>query len=300
MSLLSMTGFGAARAERALPDGAQLAVRAEIRTVNHKHLQSKVRLPQDYGVLEPVLDKLVRSKLARGSVQVSLDISRTGGAPMFDVDEGALSHYLDLQRKVAERHGIAQVDSVEKLLGLPGVIVQKRAAEGIEGTGPEAELVVSVMTEALAALVEMRGVEGDAMERDLRQSADAITSLVADVEDCVPDILLRHKARLLERVGELSGNTGVTEADLAREIALLADRLDVAEELARLKSHIDQLDGLLTNGGAVGRKLDFLAQEFFREANTIGSKCSDSAVAHLVVELKTQVERLREQVQNVE
>lgn len=295
-----MTGFGAARAERALPDGAELAVRAEIRTVNHKHLQSKVRLPQDYGVLEPVLEKLVRSKLARGSVQVSLDISRTGGAPMFDVDEVALDHYLDLQRQVAERHGIAQVDSVEKLFGLPGVIVQRRAAEGIQGTGPEAELVISVMTDALAALVEMRGVEGDAMERDLRHSADAITSLVSDVEACVPDIVLRHKARLVERVGELCVSSGVTEADLAREIALLADRLDVAEEIARLKSHIDQLDALLTKGGAVGRKLDFLAQEFFREANTIGSKCSDSAVAHLVVELKTQVERLREQVQNVE
>ena len=295
-----MTGFGAARAEQTLPDGAQLAVRAEIRTVNHKHLQAKVRLPQDYGVLEPVLDKLVRSKLARGSVQISLEIARTGGAPLFGVDEAVLDRYLELQRQVAERHGIAQVDSIDKLLGLPGVIVQRRAAEGIEGTGPEAELVLAVVGEALAALVQMRGVEGDAMERDLRQSADAITSMVADIEACVPDILVRHKARLVERVGELSGNAGVTEADLAREIALLADRLDVAEEITRLKSHIDQLDALLTKGGAVGRKLDFLAQEFFREANTIGSKCSDSAVAHLVVDLKTQVERLREQVQNVE
>ncbi|MFT6833679.1 MAG: hypothetical protein ACJAZN_003864, partial [Planctomycetota bacterium] len=109
-----------------------------------------------------------------------------------------------------------------------------------------------------------------------------------------------HRARLVERVGELSSHPGTTEADLAREIALLSDRLDVSEEITRLDSHLDQLSGLLEGGGAIGRKLDFLAQEFFREANTIGSKCSDAAVAHLVVDLKTHVERLREQVQNVE
>ena len=110
----------------------------------------------------------------------------------------------------------------------------------------------------------------------------------------------RHRGRLLERVRELSGDASVAEADLAREVALLADRLDVSEEVTRLQSHLEQLEKVLAGGGPVGRQLDFLAQEFFREANTVGSKCNDAEVAHLVVDLKTQVERLREQVQNVE
>lgn len=300
MALLSMTGFGAARAERSLPDGVLLAVRAEVRTVNHKHLQVKVRLPQDHGVLEAPIERLVRGRLARGAVQLFLEVARTGGEPGYDVDEVALARYAELQRSLAARNDLAPAPNVASLMTLPGVIVPRRAAESVRADGPEAEAVLSVVGEAIDQLLEMRGVEGDAMERDLRTSADAITELVGQIEERVPDILVRHKARLVERVAELSGDAAITEADLAREVALLSDRLDVAEEITRLRSHIDQLAGLLDAGGAIGRKLDFLAQEFFREANTIGSKCSDSGVAHLVVDLKTQVERLREQVQNVE
>lgn len=295
-----MTGFGAARAERSLPGGALLAVRVEVRTVNHKHLQLKVRLPQDHGVLEPAVERLVRGRLARGAVQMSIEVALTGGEPSYDVDEAAFARYVELQRGLSERHGLDAVDSVDELLTLPGVIVPRRASEGVAADGPEAEAVLAVVGEAIDRLLEMRAVEGDAMERDLRTSAGEIVALVGSIEERVPEILVRHRARLVERVRDLAGDTTITEADLAREVALLADRLDVAEEIARLRSHIDQLDALLSKGGAIGRKLDFLAQEFFREANTIGSKCSDSAVAHLVVDLKTQVERLREQVQNVE
>lgn len=295
-----MTGFGAARAERSLAGGVQLAVRAEVRTVNHKHLQAKVRVPQEYGALEAAVDKLVRARLARGAVQVAVEVARSGGEPGYDVDEAAFARYAALQQELAERHGVAHASGVDGLLTLPGVIVPRRASEGVSAEGDEAEAVLSVVGEAIDRLLEMRAVEGDAMERDLRHSAGEIVRIVDEIAERVPDIVARHRARLVERVAELCGDATVTEADLAREIALLADRLDVAEELARLRSHIDQLDGLLTSGGAVGRKLDFLAQEFFREANTIGSKCSDSGVAHLVVDLKTQVERLREQVQNVE
>ncbi|MEE2941242.1 MAG: YicC/YloC family endoribonuclease [Planctomycetota bacterium] len=295
-----MTGFGAARAERSLPGGALLAVRAEVRTVNHKHLQLKVRLPQDHGVLEPPLERLVRGRLARGAVQLSVEVALTGGEPGYDIDEATFARYVELQRTLAARHGLEAADGVEDLLTLPGVVVPRRASSGVAVDGQEAAAVLDVVGEALDRLVEMRAVEGEAMERDLRVSAAQVVRLLGEIEERVPEILVRHRARLVERVRDLAGDASIAEADLAREVALLADRLDVAEEIARLRSHVDQLDALLAKGGAIGRKLDFLAQEFFREANTIGSKCSDSVVAHLVVDLKTQVERLREQVQNVE
>lgn len=301
MGLLSMTGFGAARGEATLPDGAQLSAVCEVRTVNHRHLQAKIRLPQEFGALEPQLDKLIRNKLARGSVQVAIDVTRTGGTSAIDIDEAACERYMHLSASLAKRYDIAPVRDIRDLFSLPGVVVQARGNQAATSDdGPEAALVKSVALEALEALIAMRSVEGEAMARDLRSSAAEVQRIVKAIERLVPGILERHRGRLVERVAELSKNTATTEADLAREIALLSDKLDVSEEITRLESHLDQLATLLDKGGSIGRKLDFLAQEFFREANTIGSKCSDSEVAHLVVDLKTHVERLREQVQNVE
>jgi len=298
-----MTGFGAARAEATLADGAQFAVTVEVRSVNHRHLQAKIRLPHEFGALESSLDKLVRSKLARGSVQMSVDVARTGGEPTFDVDEAAVERYLRLQRGLARKFtefDLAEVDSVTELLGLPGVVVTSHGRSEVEADGPEAQLVTQVVGEALDGLTKMRQVEGAAMGADVAKSGDAVEALVATISERMPDVVKEHRAKLVERVAELAGDTQLSESDLAREIALIADRLDVAEEIARLASHLDQLRSVLDKGGAVGRQLDFLAQEFFREANTIGSKCNDAGVAHLVVDLKTHVERLREQVQNIE
>jgi uncharacterized protein (TIGR00255 family) len=303
MTLHSMTGFGAARAETTLDDGAQLAVTAEVRTVNHRHLQAKIRLPHEFGALEASLDKLVRSKLARGSVQLAVDVTRTGGEPTFDVDVQAAERYLKLQRDLKARfegEDLDDIESVTELLGLPGVVVQSRRTAELDADGPEAALVRSVVGGALDALVTMRRAEGAAMGADVEKCGRSIAGQVERIAARMPDVVKAHRAKLLERVGELAGDTQLSESDLAREIALLADRLDVSEEIARLGSHLDQLGAVLSKGGAVGRQLDFLAQEFFREANTIGSKCSDAEVAHLVVDLKTQVERLREQVQNIE
>ena len=184
----------------------------------------------------------------------------------------------------------------------PALPTQRQPQETGASLGPVRLLVVGHHCEAaLARRASTGGVRrGGRLEVFEVFEVFEVVRLVGEIEERVPDILVRHRARLVERVRDLAGDVSIAEADLAREVALLADRLDVAEEIARLRSHLDQLDALLAKGGAIGRKLDFLAQEFFREANTIGSKCSDSVVAHLVVDLKTQVERLREQVQNVE
>jgi uncharacterized protein (TIGR00255 family) len=165
----------------------------------------------------------------------------------------------------------------------------------------EARLLRQAVDGALEALGEMREREGAALARDLRRSAKSIAALVQRIAKRMPQVVRAHHEALKQRVGELlEGRAAPADAELARELALLADRLDVTEELTRLSSHIGQLDVLLERSGAVGRQLDFLVQEFLREANTVGSKCSDAQVAHLVVELKTWIERLREQVQNIE
>jgi uncharacterized protein (TIGR00255 family) len=160
---------------------------------------------------------------------------------------------------------------------------------------------LQTVADALEALTQMREREGAATKRDLQKNAAAIARVVARIQKRMPAAVRAHQKALHARVAELlGGSAGLQPTDLAREIALIADRMDVAEELTRLASHLDQLAGLLAKKGPVGRSLDFLVQEFLREANTIGSKCNDARVSHDVVEVKTLIERLREQVQNVE
>ena len=301
MTLHSMTGFGAARAERTLPDGSTLSIVVEIKTVNHRHLQTKVRLPIGFSSMESPVERAVRARLSRGAVQVSVELTRSGGGAAVRVDEQAVARYLAIQDSLLDQaEGLGRIASVSELLGLPGVIVQERSSHGGPRPDEEQGAVLAVVEEALDALVAMRAVEGEAMGVDVARSGEQIAGLVARVGERMSGAAERHRTRLLDRVRELAGDTSISETDLAREVALLAERLDISEELTRLESHLDQLRSVLEGGGAVGRQLDFLAQEFFREANTVGSKCNDADVAHLVVDLKTHVERLREQVQNIE
>ncbi len=181
---------------------------------------------------------------------------------------------------------------------MPGVLHVSEASADEE---QEAAWIEEVVRSALADLLRMRAVEGEAMVRDLRGRHQEIQDVCAAISVRAPKIVQEHAEKLRERVQALlASGSPVPPEDLAREVALLADRLDVSEELARLAAHLDLLDDLLSQGGPIGRKLDFLAQEFMREANTIGSKCSDAETAHQVVEMKTAIERLREQIQNVE
>jgi len=188
---------------------------------------------------------------------------------------------------------------MDTLLGLPGV-VSSRESEQPDSKGQK-KAILKIVAAGLAQLIEMRQVEGQAIAKDLEKNAKALARIVAKVDKRMPKVVKEHQKGLHARVAELLKASNSAQApDVSREIALLADRLDVAEETSRLHSHLDQLDAFLIESGPVGRKLDFLVQEIFREINTIGSKCSDAQVAHWVVEAKTFVERLREQVQNVE
>jgi uncharacterized protein (TIGR00255 family) len=286
-----MTGFGTSTARR-----EPLALRAEARSVNHRYLQVKTRLPAELQHLESDVEALVRKKLDRGSVVVTLIAERDGGELPVAVDFDAARRYAELLDRLARELGLPRDLGVAALVQLPGVV-----GAPADGRERDASLALGAVERAHDALIEMRASEGRSLAREMRKHCGAAVKLMAKVEKRMPQALRAHHESLRARVADLlGGKHPLSESDLAREIALLADRMDVSEELARLKSHLDQVDALLDEKGPVGRQLDFLVQELLREANTIGSKCNDAAVAQSVVELKAHIERLREQVQNVE
>jgi len=288
-----MTGFGAGSAEL-----GGLTIRTEIRAVNHRHLLVKTRLPAEFAHLESDVDGLLRKKLQRGAVTVSIQVTRTESPSNVTIHAEVAKRYQALTKKLQKELGLSGELSLPDLMGLPGVVGS--ADQGAAGER-EAKAVLKCVGQAASSMIAMREVEGDALAKDLEKNAKAVEKLVARIDKQMPKIVKAHHENLQRRVSDLLGKAGsVDSADLARELALLADKLDVSEEVSRLDSHLGQLRTMLGKGGSIGRKLDFLAQEFFREANTIGSKCNDADVAHMVVDLKTYIERMREQVQNVE
>jgi uncharacterized protein (TIGR00255 family) len=291
---LSMTGCG----EGVASDGSSTC-RVELRCVNNRFLKFSLRAREGFTALESRLEAAVRDRVKRGTVQMTLDLTGPAAPAARQFDEAQLEAYLGQLEHFCTRHDLAVPRAIDGLLGLPGILADSLPTN--EAAGAAWPLVSRALDAALDRLDAMRRSEGDAMARDMRSTLREITSIAARIRDRVPAALEEHRTRLLERIGRLLEQRGVslTEADLAREIAVLADRSDIAEELVRLESHVAQFDRLLDED-TPGRALDFLTQELAREANTVASKSSDVAIAHAVVELKTQVERLKELVQNVE
>jgi uncharacterized protein (TIGR00255 family) len=291
--LRSMTGFGAGAAQ-----GPGFDVRVELRAVNHRFLQFKLRVPSDLAGLEGELEKRARTRLTRGAVNGSVTLEATAEAGGATVDVAAAERLLEQLERAAESLGLEDRPTLAQLVGLPGVVRYETVELDRDAA---AEAVREAFDQALGALVAMREREGASLAEDLNGHIDALRGLVARVRERSPEAVREQQVALRERVEALLGpERPVEEKDLAREIALLADKLDVAEETSRLGIHLDHLTEQIAAGGAVGRKLDILVQEFLREVNTIGSKCNDSSLARDVIDAKTHVERLREQVQNVE
>jgi uncharacterized protein (TIGR00255 family) len=293
----SMTGFG--RVDFAV---GEQRFQLEVRSVNHRHLDLTVRLPRTFIEHESTLRARLKDCFARGKVDVSLLVSSGGGGEAEPrVDEVAALHYVTAARELAERHGLDASLDVGRLLQLPGVV---------RLTEPElpAETLQAALLDAVdgaaAAAVAMRDAEGAAIARDLEVRLEGITEACRGVEARAGTVAEAARERLGKRAEQLARETGVIdEARLHQEIVHAADRMDVTEEVVRLRSHVEQFGSTLqgaTPGEPVGRGLDFLLQEMLREANTIGSKGSDAPISQLVVELKTELERVREQIQNVE
>jgi uncharacterized protein (TIGR00255 family) len=288
----SMTGFGAGHGAAA---GEELDV--EVRSVNHKFCEVKIRLPREYAALEIEAAKLVKERLARGGVDVSIRRGAAAGGLAPRVDVQLAEAYARAFAELQARLGLATGATLADILAADGVV---RLDERDVDLDAARSAVRTALSAALDALVEMRAREGAALARDLSTRLDTIEVLAARVGELAPHAVEHHRARLEERIAELSRGIPIDPARLAQEVALLADRSDVAEELTRLASHVSQVRALLASDEPAGRKLDFLVQEMHREVNTTGSKSQSADIAAVVVALKAEVERMREQVQNVE
>lgn len=299
--IFSMTGFGAATRE----DGAR-RVTVEVRTLNHRYLKVGIKLPRALASLESEVEPIVKRHVRRGSVSVTCRYKDDHTTPAFRLDLAAAQSYrlqiLELWKSLGLYEPSGH-DRIEPLLSLPGVI---RPEEDDDATlGDEIQsLVLGTLEEALGVMVVARQQEGDELARVLLEHGDTLEGFVDTVAKRAPEIPKLHRDRLLQRtralLQELKAENDVTESDLHRELCLLADKADVAEEINRLKTHLQRYRAILKEGGEAGRKLDFLSQEMLREANTIGSKANDSDIAHAVVEMKVEIERMKEQVQNLE
>jgi uncharacterized protein (TIGR00255 family) len=288
----SMTGFGAGRGGA----GGE-TVEAEVRSVNHKFCEVKARLPREMASLETELVRQVKDRLARGGVEFSLRRSAARGAlsPRVDVDLAA--EYARAFEEVRERLGLSGQVSLSEVLSADGVVTLEERAVDLESARIAAGEALST---ALEALLSMREREGAALSRDLESRLAVVEGVAARLAELSPLSVETYRARLHERVAELSRGLAPDPVRLATEVALFADRTDVTEELTRLASHVAQMRGLLASGEPAGRKMDFLVQEMHREANTVGSKSQSAEAATAVVSLKAEIERMREQVQNVE
>ena len=291
----SMTGYG--RGEQSF-DGLQLTV--ELRAVNNRYLDCTVKMPRAYIFAEDAMKAKVQSAVARGKVDVFVTMVNTGGdAIVVTVNEALAKSYIDALEQLRRLgNGIVKKKYyVTDLARFSDVLTVEKQAENLDKVK---EQLLAVLDGAIADFNSMRTKEGERLCADILSRADTIEALLTKVEERSSQTVADYRARLEGKMREVLQNTQIDENRLLTEVAIFADKVAVDEETVRLHSHLGQLRELLSIGGAVGRKLDFLIQEFNREANTIGSKCNDLEIARHVVDIKAEIEKIREQVQNLE
>jgi uncharacterized protein (TIGR00255 family) len=294
MSLRSMTGFASAPVETGAVKGS-----VTIRSLNHRYLDVAVHLPRRLQGLEPELRAALQGRLHRGKVEVSVRAAlKDERAEVMVAPRPVIAGIVRGLREIQAEHGLEGGVSVADVARFPG------ALEVLDGDTSVDEAatrdILSSLQQALTGLDGMRRAEGSHLEADLRRALDSVEAAAARIESVSAAGQAEKREAVLARARELAGELGLDEARLYQEVVRLVDRHDVAEELQRLRSHVAQARGLLGTDGPCGKKLDFLAQELAREANTLGSKAVSAAMVQEVVALKTEVERVREQVQNVE
>ncbi|MCI9550695.1 MAG: YicC family protein [Oscillospiraceae bacterium] len=292
----SMTGYG--RGELSFEDGVQLTV--ELRAVNNRYLDCTVKMPRAYIFAEDAMKARVQKSAVRGKVDIFVTIVRGCGDDMVvTVNEELAKSYIDALYRLHNLGGgkVRREYYATDLARFPDVLTVEKAEEDPEQMKGR---LLSVLDLALEDFNAMRTTEGGRLAEDVLGRADTIEKLLGEVEERSPQTVNDYRTRLEAKMREVLQNTQIDEARLLTEAAIFADKVAVDEETVRLHSHLGQLRELLGTGGAVGRKLDFLIQEFNREANTIGSKCSDVEITRRVVDMKAEIEKIREQVQNLE
>ncbi len=291
--LRSMTGFGAAQGQC---DGVQYTV--EVRSVNNRYIKVSVKVPDIWASIENEVEKLLQARLSRGSVTLSVRMRISGENSAYTVNAAALKSYAS-QLEAIDVGSLAGANvNLASLLQLPGVCEPPRLGDICEKTR---DGLMALIIEAVDALVVMREHEGLVVQEDLLSQCKLVSETLSSVAERSPNVVVEYQQKLIERVTELTraGKVNIDEDHLAREVAIFADRSDINEEISRLNGHIEQFSSVCQSDDSVGRKLDFIAQEMLREANTIGSKANDGVIARGVVEMKTAIDRIKEQVQNV-
>ena len=289
----SMTGYG--RAQGSFSGGD---ITVEVKSVNNRYLDCGVKLPRGYAYLEEGIKSQVQKTISRGKVDVFITINAAGADNVkISVNEPVAKGYIDALRQLVQEYGIQDDISASAISRFSDVfLVEKQEQDENEVKSA----ISGVVAEALGAFDAMRTREGEALKNDLLQKAEGILTLVAKVEERSPITVKTYRERLTAKMQEVLEDRQIDEARIIQEAAIYADKVAVDEETVRLRSHVNQLQNMLSEGGVIGRKLDFLMQEMNREANTIGSKGNDVEQARNVVNIKSELEKIREQIQNIE
>lgn len=289
----SMTGYGRCQE---LVNGKDITV--EIKAVNHRYFEFSARTSRGYSFLEEKLKSFVNAAVSRGKVDMFVSIvSVDDDSCVVELNKTLADGYITALRKMAEEYSIRDDISVMSVSRYPDILTVRKAPDDEDKVWED---VKSVAQKALDGFISMRAAEGEKLLADVQSRLSAILSMVGEVELHQPETMAKYKERLREKIIELLGDAKVDEQRLLTECAIFADRIAVDEETVRLRSHIAQFESIINSGEPVGRKLDFVVQEMNREANTIGSKAQNTDIAHIVVNIKAEIEKIREQIQNIE
>ena len=289
----SMTGYGSAKGT---VEG--LDIHVELKSVNNRYLDCSVRLPRSFLFAEDMVKSLVQKHISRGKVDVFLNVDSSAAGDMtVRVNEGLLKGYVEAIGHIAEEYGLTNDISALSVARFPDVLTVEKRDLDAEAISAGMEKIVEA---ALQDFDSMRLREGEKLCEDVLSRLETISSLVSQVEEKAPETVAAYRQRLEQKMAEVLGTAGIDENRILAETAVFADHIAVDEETVRLRSHMSQLRTMIQGNSPTGRKIDFLIQEFNREANTIGSKCQNSEIAHVVVDLKSEIEKIREQIQNIE
>ena len=289
----SMTGYG-----RAIHRFDDREITVEVRSVNNRYLDCNVKLPRAFAYVEDTIKQMVKEHVSRGKVDIFVTVIATAGDEVkISLNKPVLEGYLSAMRTLVSDYGVKDDISATNLSRMPDVFVIEKPEMDEEQRAAE---ICETVTEALQQYDMMRATEGLALKQDLLNRRSIILDLVSKVEQRNPVTVAEYRARLFSKMQEVLNDNNVDESRILTEAAIFADKVAVDEETVRLRCHLDQLQAMLSTGGAIGRKLDFLLQEMNREANTIGSKGNDIEMARTVVDIKAELEKIREQTQNIE
>ena len=288
-----MTGFG--RAKKSF-DGFDVTV--EIKSVNHRFFEFSSRVPRAYMFLDEKLKSCLQERVARGKVETSVSIEDTSGKSVtLQVNKDYADAYINALRELGKKYRLKDDLKLSSLISNNEIIVPKRTEIDEDKL---TNAVIETAKDALDVFVNMRATEGDRLVADVKSRAELILEKVAFIEERSPQTVKEYREKIEQKIKELVGDVQIDEQRLLTETAIFADKIAVAEETVRLRSHIKEMFDLFEKGGAIGRKLDFIVQEMNREANTIGSKAGDIAITKTVVDIKAEIEKIREQIQNIE